>query len=232
MSTEDHAVAQGEEEYTPPGVEEYSKYWNEDKVFIKEANECLLQYQDKLLGDNKQQKVFIPLCGRAAELKYLAELGHDVVGVEFAEVAILQFFEMFDITYESKPMKDPEGTVYTSTKDGLSIRIYCCDFWKFGPRVEGGFQAVWDAGSLYSLPMSQRDDYIKVMKSVLAPSSRTLVMADVPSLSDEVKSSDLQRMYGEQFTVEYLGYTKTQRKDYEQFGLEGFTMFYISSVDG
>ncbi|XP_033749552.1 thiopurine S-methyltransferase-like [Pecten maximus] len=219
-----------EEEYTPPGVEEYSKYWAEDKVFIKEANECLLQYQDKLLGDGKR-KVFIPLCGRAAELKYLAELGHEVVGLEFAEIAIHQFFETFGISYETKPMEEPLGTLYTCTSDNMTIRIYCCDFFKFGPHVEGEFQAVWDAGSLYSLPMSQREDYTRVIKSILAPTSRTLVMADVPSLSDEVTSSDLQRWYGERFAVEYLGYTKTQRKDYEQFGLEGFNMFYISSDD-
>ncbi|XP_060072144.1 thiopurine S-methyltransferase-like [Ylistrum balloti] len=229
MSNEGQSNAEPEEEYTPPGVEEYSEYWKKDTVFLKEANECLLKYHEKLMGDKKHQKVFIPLCGRAAELKYFAELGHDVVGVEFAEIAIHQFFEMFGITYETKPLEDPDGTLYTSTTENMNIRIYCCDFFKFKPQLEKDFQAVWDAGSLYSLPLSQREEYVTVIKSILAPESKTLLMTDVPCLSDEVTTSDLKQMYGTDFTVEDLGYTKTERKDYEQFGLEGFNMFFISS---
>ncbi|OWF54040.1 thiopurine S-methyltransferase-like [Mizuhopecten yessoensis] len=220
-----------EEEYKPPDVKEYSEYWAKDTVFIKEANECLIQYQEKLLGDAKRLKVFVPLCGRAVELKYFAEMGHEVVGVEFAEIAIHQFFETFNITYETKPMEGPAGTLYTSTTENLTIRIFCCDFFEFGPHLENDFQAVWDAGFLYSLPTLQRGDYVKVIKSVMASTSKTLVMFDVPCLSDDVTTDDLQQMYGKEFTIEYLGYTKTQSKHYEQFCLEGFKMYLISSGD-
>jgi thiopurine S-methyltransferase len=42
-----------------------------------------------------------------------------------------------------------KGTVYTS-KNG-NIRIYCGDFFLFGPSVEMDFDGIWDRGSFNTL---------------------------------------------------------------------------------
>ncbi|XP_070395721.1 probable thiopurine S-methyltransferase [Dermacentor albipictus] len=54
----------------------------------------------KLLNDNKEviiagksrARVFIPLCGKARELKWFYDLGHTVIGVEFVEECVRSYF--------------------------------------------------------------------------------------------------------------------------------------------
>lgn len=216
-----------EEEEMVLGEKEYSVYWEGDKNIIDQPHECLLKYQDKLLGDGKPLKIFIPMCGRAFDMKFFAELGHEVVGVEFAKIAITQFFKSFNISYDTQPMVEPEGVLYTSTEKNLNIRIYCCDFFQFGPHLEKDFQAVWDSGSLYSLPKSQTSDYVTVVKSVLAPSCHGLVVFDVPNMGVTVTPEELRTLYGEGFGTTGLGYHKRETTVYEEFDVDGFNVIHL-----
>ncbi|KAL1472994.1 hypothetical protein MTO96_022577 [Rhipicephalus appendiculatus] len=62
----------------------------------------------KLLEDNKEvvlagktrAQVFIPLCGKAHELKWFADMGHRVVGVEFIEECVREYFAENDLKLE------------------------------------------------------------------------------------------------------------------------------------
>uniref|UniRef100_UPI001EAED724 probable thiopurine S-methyltransferase n=1 Tax=Oncorhynchus gorbuscha TaxID=8017 RepID=UPI001EAED724 len=43
--------------------------------------------------ERKGVRFFFPLCGKAVDIKWLADMGHPVVGVDIAEMGIRQFFE-------------------------------------------------------------------------------------------------------------------------------------------
>lgn len=55
-----------------------------------EVNPYLARYWPRLeaLG-----KVFVPLCGKSRDMRWLRRQGHEVLGVELAELAVRAFFE-------------------------------------------------------------------------------------------------------------------------------------------
>jgi thiopurine S-methyltransferase len=48
--------------------------------------------QEEIINGKDHAKVFVPFCGKVLEMKWLAENGHVVVGVEVSEDSIMQFF--------------------------------------------------------------------------------------------------------------------------------------------
>ena len=44
--------------------------------------------------------VFIPLCGKAHDIKWIADHGHEVIGIELSQLAIEAFFEENALAYE------------------------------------------------------------------------------------------------------------------------------------
>ncbi|XP_014680650.1 PREDICTED: thiopurine S-methyltransferase-like, partial [Priapulus caudatus] len=44
-------------------------------------------------------KVFVPLCGKSADVHWLSTLGYQVLGVECSEIAVKAFFEEQNIQH-------------------------------------------------------------------------------------------------------------------------------------
>ncbi|KAK3532522.1 hypothetical protein QTP86_018510 [Hemibagrus guttatus] len=59
---------------------------------------------DKVLCGRQQVRFFFPLCGKAVDMKWLADMGHVIVGVEISEKAIKQFFEEHSLEYKEEPV--------------------------------------------------------------------------------------------------------------------------------
>ncbi|XP_077486282.1 putative thiopurine S-methyltransferase isoform X2 [Amblyomma americanum] len=60
---------------------------------LKSVNKFLLHNKEVILAGKENARVFIPLCGKAHELKWFLDLGHRVIGVEFVEQIVLSYFE-------------------------------------------------------------------------------------------------------------------------------------------
>jgi hypothetical protein len=48
-----------------------------------------------------------------ADMSWMADMGHTIVGVEISPVAIEQFFNENEIEYDVNPFELMKGTVYT-----------------------------------------------------------------------------------------------------------------------
>ncbi len=64
----------------------------------------LVKHIEKLTLSRKGLSIFLPLCGKSLDIPYLASLGLDVVGVEFVQDAIEQFFNENSITFTMKQL--------------------------------------------------------------------------------------------------------------------------------
>ncbi|XP_029591830.1 probable thiopurine S-methyltransferase [Salmo trutta] len=62
----------------------------------------LESYIDKVLCGRKGVRFFFPLCGKAVDMKWLADMGHPVVGVDIAEMGSMQFFEDQTLIYSEE----------------------------------------------------------------------------------------------------------------------------------
>jgi thiopurine S-methyltransferase len=70
-------------------LKDWSSRWHENRIgFHKEVvNPRLLKHLPMLTSSNAggKETVFVPLCGKTKDLKFLEEKGFNVVGLEYAE---------------------------------------------------------------------------------------------------------------------------------------------------
>ena len=86
------------------GIEMEKEFWIErwstgrTRFHQNQINPHLETFWPEIAKDKRP--VLVPLCGKSKDMTYLANKGHKVVGVEFSEQAIVQFFEEIGV----KPM--------------------------------------------------------------------------------------------------------------------------------
>ena len=70
--------------------------WAEDRIGWHQAdgNVNLREY-----WRGSCRRVLVPLCGKSPDLLWLADRGHDVVGIEISEIAVAAFFDENALAY-------------------------------------------------------------------------------------------------------------------------------------
>jgi thiopurine S-methyltransferase len=112
--------------------------------------------------------VLVPLCGKSLDLRWLAERGHRVEGVELAERAIRDFFAEQQLTFDRT-----DGALPAWVARELPITIHQGDYFAFGGvRCD----ALYDRAALVALPPDMRRAYAEHTDRLLAPSSFRLVV--------------------------------------------------------
>ena len=115
------------------------------------------------------KNVLVPLAGKAADLKWLAEGGNRVTGVELSPIAAAGFFEDHELAYRV----DDSGALPVYTGRDLPVRIVCGDYFDFD---EVGFDAHFDRGALVALPPELRPRYAAHTLARLEPDALQCVI--------------------------------------------------------
>lgn len=155
------------------------------------------------------------MCGNATELKWFYDLGFQVVGVEFLEDVVRQFFDanQLDVLENNCPVT---GCKILQTSDGM-LKVYICDLYAFTKECAGLMDIIWDRGGLVSVRLEDRTRYVALMRSLVAPGfSYGLYTTeyDDPTFSGFPKNVDLpliKELYGDDFEVTRLGVTFIER---------------------
>ncbi len=114
-------------------------------------------------------RVLVPLCGKSADLLWLAQRGHEVVGVELAEKAIRGFFSDHNLDYRVEVGEHFDR--YSA--DDVPITLYQGDYFHFDAQP---FGALYDRGALVALPESLRLQYVERTKHLLQPDAVRLII--------------------------------------------------------
>jgi thiopurine S-methyltransferase len=117
----------------------------------------------------KPGRVLVPLCGKSPDLLWLAERGHDVVGVELSEIAVESFFNDHELTFE----RDPDGPLIRYAATDLSLTLFCGDYFEF---QAAGFDGLYDRGALVALSGDLRPRYVEHTKQLLNPGATRLIV--------------------------------------------------------
>ena len=143
---------------------------------------------------------------------WLSDRGHTIVGVEFVEEVVIEFFESANISYsvQSVTIDDNAIPVYTS-KDN-KITIYCGDFFAFKNNNQqlGYSDFVWDNGTLTTIPPSKRSDYVLIIASLLKENDKMLLATfdfdqqEHPPLPYATTLSDVETLYSSQFELKLM----------------------------
>lgn len=116
------------------------------------------------------QTVCVPLCGKSVDLRWLADRGAHVLGVELSPIAVESFFGEQGLTPRTR--KVGAFTVWESGP----IRLLCGDFFALTPADLTGVQAVYDRAALIALPPERRVEYLAHLDRLLPGARRTLLV--------------------------------------------------------
>ncbi|NXA39036.1 TPMT methyltransferase, partial [Eudromia elegans] len=158
-------------------AQEWLQKWESGRTgFHKEQGHPLLrEYLDVLLSGRSGLRIFFPLCGKAVEMKWLAAMGHRVVGVEISERALREFFAEQGLPCREEPVAGVAGAKLLQSLDG-TISLYCCSIYDVTSAIVGKFDGVWDRGALVAVNPCDRQRYASLMISLMEKNSSYLLV--------------------------------------------------------
>jgi thiopurine S-methyltransferase len=144
-----------------------------------EFNPYLRQYWQEL-HLARDSVVFVPLCGKSRDMRWLRGQGHRIIGVELSAKAIQAFFNEDGHT----PAHDLHGKFDRCEADGISI--LCGDFFDLTKGDLVNVRAVYDRASLIALPPEMRERYVRHLLSIL-PAATQILLITVDYLQPEME---------------------------------------------
>jgi thiopurine S-methyltransferase len=198
-------------------------FWSRERQGFHEGrvNRFLQRYLPEF-GLQAGDAIFVPLCGKAVDMRWLAEQGHPVIGVELSPVAIESFFAESGLPYQRS--KEGPFTVYRS----INLTLYQGDYMQLEARQLEGCKLVYDRASLVAIEPFNRSSYVAQMRRILPPVTPMLLVTleydqdrmDGPPFSvplDEVRS-----LYHSGYLVKELEQVEQidERPKWREIGLE------------
>lgn len=178
--------------------------WNEGRTNFHKStyHEKLLEYFPQFHA-REGQKVLVPLCGKTKDMIWLRSQKLNVHGVELYENPVSEFFRENNLTDVTKTSDD-----YFINYTSPNLTISCGDFFKLSP--DAVYDFVYDRASLVALPSDMRKDYSSLIKKVLKPGGKYLLIAyeydqskmDGPPFS--VTEKEIHELYEDSFTIQRM----------------------------
>jgi thiopurine S-methyltransferase len=147
-------------------------------------------------------RVFVPLCGTSLDLIWLAEQGHEVIGVELSPIAIQAFFK----EQKLQPATRQVGK-FTVWEHGR-LKILCGDYFSLTRADLGHIDMVYDRAALTALPEDIRHLYVAHLRSIVEKATRIFLLtiedAAENDTSDQVfgVSEEIKSLYEANFNIE------------------------------
>lgn len=151
-----------------------------------------------------QGRVFVPLCGKSADMLWLRSQGHEVLGIELSATAIRDFFSENNL----EPSISQVGKFERWACDG--IVILQGDFFDLTADDLADCAGVFDRASLIALPPEMRGRYAQHFKQILPESPGVLLitieydqsLADGPPFA--VTEPEVREYYENDYAVTLL----------------------------
>jgi len=151
-------------------------------------------------------RVFVPLAGKSLDMLWLAERGHEVVGIELSTIAVEEF--------------------HAEHPQLARVDLRCGDFFALTPAALGPISAVFDRAALVALPPAMRADYARQLTALCPPGTRTLLIAmeyEQDRLSGPphaVMPEEVHALFGAHHRISELG-TDDALEDFPRFAARG-----------
>ncbi len=139
---------------------------------------------------------------------WLADRGHEVIGVELSPVAVSAFFQENNL----QPVKRVVGQ-FTLWSHG-NISILCGDYFALTKADIGFFDAAYDRAALTSLPENIRALYVKQLHKLVAKTSKVFLLtiedaAENVSMSQAIGvDEEIKNIYSDGFEID-LAYVES-----------------------
>lgn len=206
-------------------IVDWHQHWTRKSPGFHEGKvNVYLQHYLNLFNLGPGDRVFMPLCGKAHDILWLAQQGLQVVGVELSEVAVRSFFEESELEYEAAD--EYTFSVYRSD----NITLYQGDFMDLQAAQLGYCKLVYDRASIVAIESFNREIYSKKLIS-LVPAKTPILMILLeydqnvmrgPPFS--VPFSEVEGYFGDLYRITHLE-TREQIDESPRWRERGLTSF-------
>ena len=149
-------------------------------------------------------RIFLPLCGKALDIGWLAQQGYQVIGIELSRIAIEAFFDENKLDYERVDC-DRFGRYRSG-----NITLLQGDFFDLRKDDLGACGLVYDRAALIAMTESQRPRYCEHMLCIVPDVSNMLLITleyDQSEMSGPpfaVLADEVERYYSGAFSITLL----------------------------
>lgn len=179
--------------------------WEKNQIGFhqSEVNPLLARHWPDL-GIEENQTVFVPLCGKSLDMRWLRERGHPVIGVDLSPIAIQGFFDEAGLT----PVRDESGPLPRFSADGFDL--HCGDLFALTAAELSNVRACYDRGSLIALPPDLRRRYASHLSEILPDRVTILLITleyDASKMNGpphSVPIAEVESLFGDAFRIETL----------------------------
>lgn len=196
--------------------------WKENRIGFHEpsVNRYLQAYLPRFNLD-AGARIFLPLCGKALDMLWLAEQGYEVIGIELSEIALQAFFDENQLEYER--IESDRLTIYQSGR----IRLLQGDFFDLRRADLDDCALVYDRAALIAMSPSQRPRYYQHMRSIVPATAPMLLItldydqAEMAGPPYAVADAEVERGYGDSYALTLLEHNDIldERPRWRQVGL-------------
>ncbi|XP_072460037.1 thiopurine S-methyltransferase isoform X1 [Notamacropus eugenii] len=224
----DHSVL-GEQQDNALTLEYWHQKWETHDIGFhqEEGNKLLRKHMNTFLTGRSGLRVFFPLCGKAVEMKWFADLGHSIVGVEISELAIREFFTEQNLSYSEEPVARISGAKVFKSSSG-NITLYCCSIFDLPGVNVGKFDRIWDRGALVAVNPGDRERYANLLLSLLEKGFHYLLSTfsyDSTKFSGPpfyVPDSEVKSLFGSTCNIQCLEKVDSLKERHKKWGLDYF----------
>lgn len=157
-----------------------------------------------LFNLQRDDRVFVPLCGKSLDMWWLRHRGYRVLGVDISPIAVRAFFEERDLDYSER-----SGGAFTRLNHD-AIELLCGDFFSMEPAHLSDVRAVYDRASLIAFPSSGREKYVRHLLRILpAAIPFLLVTLEYPQSEMDgppyaVDEAEVRSLFGNTYAIHVL----------------------------
>lgn len=175
----------------------------------QDINPFLRSYWPQLgLADGAQ--VFVPLCGKSLDMRWLLQQGYSVLGIELSETAVQEFFAEWGVT----PQVEAKSPFVSYRAEGIELLVG--DFFALTAEHLAEVDAVYDRAALVALPTPMREDYVRALAHLLPSGVPTLLVTfsyrsgemDGPPFAVDAK--EVQRLFVDHCHLVHLATKETE----------------------
>jgi thiopurine S-methyltransferase len=150
-------------------------------------------------------RVFVPLCGKSLDLKWLRSQGYPVVGVELSALALEAFCAENGVPARRRTKGQFE--IYEDSQ----LELHCGDFFALTPADLGEVGCVYDRAALISWAQELREPYVRHLATLLRPGTPMLLVtmeylqSQMPGPPFSLSAAEVQALYSPYYVIEPLG---------------------------
>lgn len=205
-------------------LEDWDERWREGRIPFHQSDVSYMleRHADRVWGEATLDRVLVPLCGKSLDMTFLSERATAVVGVEFVEQAVREFF--------GEQGLDPHvGAGPPVRYDAGRYTLFVADMFRVTAQDTGPIDAVFDRAAMVALDAETRARYAGHLRAMLPAGARMLLVTfdydqtqmDGPPFA--VSAEEVERLFSDGFSVELLETRDALTPQFRNRGLREFT---------